>query len=177
MYSIVLGQPCEFAIHSSGADGAFLDLFYDKSQMLVIQFNDITMDEADSFREADIYCTLLTKDNAIRLVWIFKQGDETAFELDTEFDARLIPTEELTLTELSTEETRITLTIVLVDTKDTVVKGLRYLTIPPELSRALIDATEKQLMTKDSDQPVQHIWAQYSVSELASMDKAWRLGL
>lgn len=76
------------------------------------------------------------------LVWVFTFGD---LIFDCPFDARLIPPAELNLPSVENDRQRLGIEVNLIDTATSRIRGLRYSTLTPQLTRAFLSAVQDQL--------------------------------
>jgi hypothetical protein len=135
----------------------------------------ISASEEHVLRNGDLFCGLLAKDGAILLLWEFRSKGSRAITLDSPFDARLVP--ELLNIKLDDSESRYCIDVHIVDSRNNEVRGLRKISMPPELSRELKEAVTHQMNHSSQGERQMALWMQIPPSQLVKKTQMWEMGM
>jgi hypothetical protein len=167
MINLSRGQKYPFAI--SANDGAEACFLMRSGSLLKIRVNDMSRDEEKALRYGTVKAGLLIDGAA--LLWLFEFSDDRGpvFTFDAPFDVRAIPTNhrDLPSTESHTES-RLLIQVHAVD-ELWILRGIRGLTLPPELTRKFLAAVMDQLVSVDSGQAAHQRWQRLEPVALVGM--------
>lgn len=113
--------------------------FLRRVNVLQLTFPHVTNEEEFKVRKAPIYAGYVKRGPHIH--WVFKVG---GMLFDCPFDARIIPQDELTLHDLATD-TRLLVSVHLVDTFTGNLRALREVTLSPSLTKRFLCDVVDQL--------------------------------
>lgn len=158
-----------------GKEGALADFLRQSGNRLLITMPDISDYEAKALRRGNLNCGMLAENGAILLLWQFcdKRG-KTVMTLDSPFDARVIP--DLNLHSINNSEQRLVIETHIVDSSTKIIRGLRAITMPPELTVKFLSAVQDQLSSQQSEHQMQ-IWMQQRPDQLFSQTQTYQMGL
>jgi hypothetical protein len=161
------GKP--YPLEISKQDGAEACFLMRGGSFLKIRVNDMSRDEEKALRYGTVKAGLLIDGAA--LLWLFEFSDDQGpvFTFDAPFDVRAIPTNhrDLPNTENPTES-RLLIQVHAVD-ECGILRGIRGVTLPPELTRKFLGTVMDQLTAVDSGQAAHERWRRLEPVALASM--------
>ena len=116
------------------------------------------------------------KNSAILFIWQFVDPDTNApvLTLDSPFDARFI--EDIRLDDITGAEDRLLVEGHIVDTSTNIIKGLRAVTMPPDMTVAFLSAVQEQLSSHQSGTEQIQAWMAYQPVDLIKQTKMWVMG-
>lgn len=132
-----VGSKYPFPILGQGARANFLH----SSNLLLVSLYDIDEKERLAFKKNQINCGLIIDQPVILFLFDFKGVGE----LDSPFDATLYKKEELQFYDITNKEQRLLIDIHVVDLKTQILKVLRAVTMPPELTVNFLSAVQDQI--------------------------------
>ena len=163
--------PKRFSKNQEGAIAEFLRV----NNTLIINMPNINQNEVKSFKKGYLTCGLLAKNGAILFIWQFNdQKGRPVLTLDSPFDARIIP--DIDLHDVTTSETRLAIDINVIDTATNIVKALRLVTMPPELTLSFLSAVQDQLVSISNGELQHQQWMQTTPAELLLSTTAHKMG-
>ena len=171
MIALGVGQPYPLPVPSEGAMADFLG----PSNRLLVCIPDPTNAEIKALKKGCMACGLLSKNGAILLIWQFgdKKG-RPVLTLDSPFDARLV--RDIQLHNIESPHSRLVIEVHIVDGSSLLVKGLRAVTMSPELSLAFLAAVQDQLASSFSGTAQHDQWALKSPPELLLQSTIHKMG-
>jgi hypothetical protein len=162
---IELNQPYPFELPEE--QGAIADFLSPYGNELLISIPDISSDEALILQEGDMMGGFLAQNGAILFFWQFLNGDEAVITLDSPFDAREIPDIQLEI--LDEESTDLVIDIHVIDATTKIVKALRSVSFPPELTLKFLAAAKNQLANSQLGEIQQTTWMNADLMDLVSL--------
>ncbi len=129
-------------------EGAAANFLTDGGNILQIAMPNLIRSEARSIRNDPMKAGIIVEGPLI--LWVFQFG---TIILDCPFDARIIPEQARWLPDLENEHQRLGVDVHLVDTATMVLRGIRYVTLSPFLTRHFLMAVQHQLSDKRSIEP------------------------
>jgi hypothetical protein len=138
MIKIEVGQPWPGAIPPNEA--AIADFFRDGHNTLLVAMPDMTEQEAEDYTRARAKAALVEAHGLVVLLWKF--GEQPW--IDTPFDIHRVPAEQRTVPILDKAEQRLAVEVYAIDLSTRLTRGVRYLTLSPALSAALVRAVNRQ---------------------------------
>lgn len=172
--SLVLGERYPFKL--PGTEGAIADFLRPSVNRLVVAMPDITEQEVRAMRQGEIRGGFLFKNSAILFLWQFVDPDTNApvLTLDSPFDARFI--KDIRLDDITGAEDRLLVEGHIVDTATNIIKGLRAVTMPPDMTVAFLSAVQEQLSSQQSGTEQMQAWMAYQPVDLIKQTKMWVMG-
>lgn len=174
MPTLNLQVGCTYPRKIPGAEGAIAD-FLRSYNTLIIAMPEINKYEAQALKKGALQCGLLSKNGAVLLLWQFsdKQG-RPILTLDSPFDARNIP--DIKLHDVTNDKTRLLIDIHIIDSATNIIKGLRAVTMPPDLTIAFLSATQDQLTNVNNGDSQMKIWLQKEPNKIIVTTKKYLMG-
>lgn len=121
-------------------EGAAANFLTDSGNVLQIAMPNLVRTEARSIRNDPMKAGIIVDGPLI--LWVFQFG---AIVLDCPFDGRIIPTDARCLPDIENDRQRLSIEVHLVDTASNILRGIRFLTLPPSLTRRFLMAVQDQL--------------------------------
>jgi hypothetical protein len=177
MHRIAVGEKYP-AMSDINSDGAVLELCRKSIQpTLLVGLSNIRDVELDAFNsENPIRVGLFNPDEKTIFV-IFRFGN--VLELDAPFNVGAIDPDDLEILKLAHSETRILLSIILVERTTDIVKNLRVCTFSPFFTRQLTSAIRRQMKYFDPVIKAAHKQAveKYSVTDMVKSVQFHKCGI
>jgi hypothetical protein len=171
--SFVVNQP--YPLPLPGIDGGIAEFLRKSGNLLLIVMPNITEEEAAVLKNGDMYGGLLKKDGEMLFIWQFFRNGKPVITLDSPFNARIIP--DIQFFDIKNEETRLVIDIHIVDSASNIIKGLRAITMPPELTLQFLSATQDQLaLPFDHNNKLLKQWMTIQPEALAKQIKMFQMG-
>ncbi len=175
---LTVGQPYYRPLPTmEGAVVEFLEL--DTPNSVLVACARYNARELKALITGDIKCTFLYKNGAILFVWQFMDEKGAVLTFDCPFDAKAIQKAngKLAYYDIDSPETRMLISIHIVDSANNLVVALRSITMPPELTlKFLMSAQDALASPLDATNQINN-WFKLQPVELAKLDKAYILGL
>lgn len=139
MIKIARGE--SYPIHLGNMEGAKADFLTTAGHKLLIGMPGIQRSEAQAIRKGRMKAGFI-KDGPL-ILWVFEFPGNLIFECP--FDTRIIPQDRRELLNVKNHDQRMFIDIHLVDSASNLVRGLRGITLPPNLSLDFLSAAQDQL--------------------------------
>lgn len=152
-------------------EGAAANFLTDSGNLLQIAVPHLMRSEARSIRNDPMKAGIIVDGPLI--LWVFQFG---TIIFDCPFDARIIPTHERWLPNIENDRQRLGIDVHLVDTATMVVRGIRYVTLSPSLTRRFLLAVQDQLADQRSVEPCLTRWKTTPITRLPALAQAERCG-
>lgn len=119
---------------------------------------------------------LLSQDDSILLFWVFTHPDYPGLTLrfETPFDSRRVT--ELSLPTITDSNSRLPITIHAVDSSNNLVRCLRLITMPNEMSIAFLEAVQDQMSSALTSEIQLKLWLSMPLGEASQASRTWVLG-
>lgn len=119
---------------------------------------------------------VLSQGDSILLFWKFSHPDhpDLALRFETPFDARRVT--DLTLPTITDSNSRLPITIHAVDSSNNLVRCLRLITMPNEMSIAFLEAVQDQISSVSTSEIQLKLWLSMPLGEASQASKTWILG-
>lgn len=170
--SIVLNKKYPFNIPEQ--DGAISEMLRPAGNTLLIAFNGITDTEISALTTGEVKCGILNEHGAILMIWQFFSNNHPIVTIDSPFSAKLIP--DIQMYDVLDAHQRLLIDIHVVDIKTKTTKGLRSITLTPNLTLNFLSAVQDQLSSPLSDSEQLLKWINHPVEELVTMATMEKLG-
>lgn len=154
------------------AHGVTANFLTTSGSVLHIGMPGINSSELFAFKNVTIKCGLIVDQPFLSFLFDVKEVGL----FDCPFDARLYKSEELAIPELINDQSRLLIELRVVDTTTHILKALRAVTMPPELTRAFVDAAKEQLTYRTSAAEKLEYHCQFSIQTLIEKTKMYTLG-
>lgn len=172
---MVLTVGKKYPLKIPGGQGAIAEFLRENGSTLLILMPDLTVPEIKSVTSGKIECGLLVNDGAILLMWtFFDKKNRPVLRFESPFNARLY--NDLNIPFIDSGNTRLLIHIHLIDRSTKIIKGLRMLTMPAELTLRLFSAVKDQLVSSSSGDIQQAKWLQKTPLELFNQTKSYKMG-
>lgn len=174
MVMFVVGETYPFKLPVG--EGAMADFLRPSLNRLLVLMPDIIEQEVQAMRKGQIRGGFLFKNNAILFLWQFldPENDQPVLTLDSPFDARLI--DDIKLHDITSSESRLMIEVHIVDSATGRIKGLRGVSMPPDMTRAFLMAVQDQLSSPKSTMEQTMAWMAHQPVDLVKQTKMWVMG-
>ena len=166
------GKPYPLTIPPEGASAEFLRT---DGNTLKIMLPSMDKKEERALREGLAETGLLCANNAILWLFRFWAGDRPLLTLDAPFDVRKIPRDILNLHSITNPNQRLLIVLHAIDDKG-ILRGIRAITLPADLTLEFLSAAQNQLADPRSDQYQHAVWMQQQPDQLTNSTKMWTMG-
>lgn len=139
----------KYSLPVSAIEGASANFLSKSGNILQICLPDLQKSEVHSIRKNTLKAGFI-KDGSL-ILWLFKFDEHLTF--DCPFDVRLISKGDLALHDINSQNQRLLIDIHLIDTQTMIVKALRAVTLPPELTRNFLAEAQEQLIDTRPTEP------------------------
>lgn len=170
--AIAVNQPYPFILPSE--EGAVADFLRPSSNRLLITMPNISNYEAKALRKGEMRGGFFAESGAILFIWQFCDKGKPVITLDSPFDARVVP--DIRLHDINSKESRLNIDVHIVDLASKIVRGLRSITMPPDLTVQFLSAVQDQLCDNNSGEQQYQRWMACQPHELVGKTKMWVLG-
>lgn len=168
-----VGEP--YPLNVPTGEGAVSDFLRDVGNRLIVTMPNIDKREAKSFKKGSMTCGLLAKNGAILLLWqFFDEKGRKVTTLDSPFQSKIIP--DINLHNINSSVDRLLIDVHVVDTATNLVKGLRAITMPPELTLKFLSAVQDQLAHHGNGEAQIQAWQRYQPEELTKTTAMYIMG-
>ena len=167
-----VGRP--YPDNLSVSEGAISDFLRPSVNRLIIAMPNISAIEEKGLRKGVMRGGMLAKNGAILFVWQFYEKGKLTLSLDSPFDARVI--HDIQFYDITTSETRLAIEVHIVDSATKIIKGLRFLTMPPGMTIEFLSAVQDQLANPNSGDDQWQKWMAQQPFELAKRTQMWLMG-
>lgn len=167
-----LVRDASYPIPLAALEGASAQFLQRGANFLQIAMPGISRSEATQVRNSTVWAGF-KKDGPL-IFWVFQFGD---LIFDCPFDARLISTDERDLPNVDNAEARYFFDIHLVDSQTNVIRGLRAVTFPSDLTRDFLCAVQEQLADIRDTEPYLRRFHAISVDALPRVVRLHRCGV
>lgn len=171
MNFITLARGKTYPLPIRAVEGAAANFLTDSGNILQIGMPGLVETEVRSIRQDPMKAGIIVDGPLI--LWVFQFG---TIILDAPFDARLIPTEARTLPNIENQQQRLGIDVHLVDTATMIVRGIRYVTLPPTLTRRFLAAVQDQLADRREILPSLMRYNSLPISRLPTLAQVERCG-
>lgn len=172
LVTLSVNKPYPYDLNVS--EGAISNFLVKNENRLIIAMPNISKEEAWAFKKGAMRCGMLAKNGAILFIWQFFDKKVPVATLDSPFDARLI--NNIDLHNIENEYQRLSISVDIVDTATNLVRGLRLITMPPNLTVTFLSAVQDQLASAESGDSQYQIWMTFRPDDLAKQTKMWDMG-
>lgn len=171
MITLAVGKPYPLPTKGVGAAAQFLR---DSGNILQISLPDISAGELYALKKGRIKAGFLYENGD--MLWLFTFYDQAGpvLTLDAPFDIRLYPRDVMTLHDIQSPEDRLTIEIHVVDERS-ILRALRLITMPNELTLAFLSTVQDQLASAVSGISMAR-WLQNDPSTLTQFARMYGLG-
>jgi hypothetical protein len=158
-----------YPIPLSTNEGASAQFLIQSGSFLQVVLPGMDAKEETALRSGIMKIGVLAQGGAILLLFQFYgQNGKPLIELDAPFDARLIPGDLRYLPDIESIESRLAFEVHAVD-ELTVLRGIRFVTMPKETTIELLSAVQDQLASADDGLLTHQRWYQQDINQLTSM--------
>lgn len=157
-----------------GAAAQFLTM---GGSMLQVKINGMTRDEEWALRFGRMWAGMLAGNGAI--LWLFRfcgRDNQPLLSLDAPYDIRLLPPERRDLPSIDKPQQRLLIDVHAIDERD-ILRGLRGITLSPDLTLGFLSAAQDQLASLDRGEKQMDEWMRHDTEGLMRMTKMWECGL
>ena len=166
----------ENLLNSLGQEGAVTEFLREMGNILFISLHNITPYETKSVRKGDMYGGLLIDHDKISFLWQFRVNGKNVFSFHGVYDVRLVP--DLNLPNMDEPAHYLVMQVHMIDTKTRILKVIRGITMPPEMTVRFINAINVQLTGIGGvagSIPFDE-WNNYEPYQLATKVRMYKLG-
>lgn len=139
--ALTVGKP--YPLNMPVTEGAVTELFMDGLSMVLIYLPNITEREVKSFGKP-ISVGMYWDKRRTYFLWQFGTG-KNKMVFEGIYEPALVPEHLLKMPQLSYDTSRLVITFHVVDSSSKIIKVLRAVTLPPNISNELIELTHHQL--------------------------------
>jgi len=156
-------------------EGARVEFLRKGGNILQVILPNMSNKEEKALRYGIVKAGFLYRSGA--LLWLFQfYGDKgPLLTLDAPFDVRIIPADDRQLYDIDNSEQRLVIELHAIDDQH-IVRGLRALTMPNELTLTFLSAVQEQLFNLSSGTAQFNVWMQHQPHDLIKTIKTWTLG-
>ncbi len=174
MITLAVGEqyPNKMAASQEGARADFLN---ENSNILLISMPNIDKKELKALKKGQLECGLLVDDGGIMLVWRFSLNNKPVVTLDSFFNAKLI--KEISLYDITNSEERLEIEVHVVDTETNIIKAIKLMTMPNDLTLAFMSAVQNQIAFSGDVNKQLNKWLSESIESLFSQSTKYRMGV
>ncbi len=161
LINLAVGQP--YPLPKPLHEGAAANFLQTDSNTLVVYLSGMDAAEEYALKKGNIQAAILTDNGNIILIFQFLgRRKEPVLTLDCPFDARLIPSDIRQLHSITNSEQRLAIEVHAIDER--IIRGLRLVTMPPDMTLEFLSAVQDQLAVPKKPEPA--AWMQYQPHEL-----------
>ena len=173
MIKLARGEPYPLPVPQQ--EGASANFLSKNGNVLQVSLPGMTANECTAFRSGMIKAGFMYQDGS--LLWLFQFNDNKGrplITLDAPFDVRLIPKNLLALHSIDNAQQRLLIDLHAID-EHKILRALRVITMPPELTLEFLQAAQDQMASIDR-QGIMERWMQLSPDTLAVTTKMYLMG-
>ena len=170
---LACGEPYPLPLQQS--EGAAAQFLLKTGNILQIVLPGMTSKEKNAFKSGMIKSGFLYEGGS--MLWLFQfygNDGRPVITFDAPFEIRLLPASERNLHNIDNERQRLAIEIHAIDEKK-ILKALRLVTMPPDMTLAFLSAVQEQLAAIDKP-GVMGKWLQQEPHDLLKQTKTWVLG-
>ena len=171
MNFVTLARGKEYPLPTRAHEGAAAHFLTDGGNILQVAMPNLTRSKARSIRNGPMKAGMIVDGSLI--FWVFEFG---MLIFDAPFDARIVPPEARWLPDIKNDQQRLAIEVHLVDTATMIVRGIRYVTLSPELTRRFLLAFQEQLVDRRDITPFLTRWNGIPISQLPTLARVERCG-
>lgn len=171
MNFVTLSRGKAYPLPIRAHEGAAANFLTDGGNLLQIAMPNLTRSEARSIRNDPMKAGIIVDGPLI--LWVFQFG---MLIFDAPFDARIIPAHARWLPDIENGQQRFAIEVHLVDTATMIVRGIRYVTLSPELTRRFLLAVQEQLADQRDITPYLTRWNAVPITRLPTLAQVERCG-
>jgi hypothetical protein len=171
--TVIVNQPYPFPLPSG--QGAIAEFLRPSSNKLLIVMPEITSQEEIVLRKGKMQAGLLVKNGEMLFIWQFLKDGNAVLTFDSPFDARVIT--DIKLYDIENSNERLLIDIHVVDSATKLVRALRSITMPPELTITFLSSVQDQLANTPGASGKQfEYWMSCTLNNLAAQTKMYAMG-
>ncbi|MGF9565583.1 hypothetical protein AAIH70_18905 [Neorhizobium sp. BT27B] len=171
MSIVTLARGMEYPLPIRAHEGAAAHFLTDGGNILQVAMTNVTRSEARSIRSGPMKAGIIVDGSLI--FWVFEFG---MLIFDAPFDARIVPPEARWLPDIKSNQQRLAIEVHLVETSTMIVRGIRYVTLSPELTRRFLLAVQDQLADNRDATPYLTRWNGIPITRLPTLARVERCG-
>lgn len=175
MDHILLSRGQKYPLETNNGEGATANFLLKGSNYLQIILHGMSKEDERVLRYGKIRCGFLYEHGAMLFLFQFFDGNNSYLTMDAQYDVRLIPTEDRELPSITNENQRLAFEIHGIDEKN-ILRALRLITMPPDMTIAFFSAVQEQLVETKSGELMLKKWFQCDPGQLILGTKTWMLG-
>jgi hypothetical protein len=162
---IQVGKP--YPLPYRQVDGAAAEFLTQGDSMLQVCIQHPTSDEIWALRKGEMRAGILTVPSAILWLWQFcGPNKKPLLTFDSPYDIRLLAPEQRNLMDIENERQRLLIQVHAIDDNG-LLRGLRVISLPPDLTRRFFAAVMDQLACPVPSAIAMNAWMQREVTDLA----------
>ena len=174
LITLVVGKP--YPLKRNQTEGATANFLLKGGSYLQITLNGMDKTDSQVLWRGDIKAGFIYEDGALLFLFQFFGKDKKPyFTFDAPFDMRIIPADKRDLHSISNAEQRIAFEIHVID-ENNICRGLRLITMPPDMTISFLSAVQEQLATLSKGDASYKKWLQQEPRDLIKKAKIWTLG-
>jgi len=177
MINIAVGKPYPLPINASTDEGGAAVQFLTKSgNTLQIVLPGMNKSEEQALKKGKMKAGFLYKNGD--MLWLFRLYDrknKPLLTLDAPFDIRILPLEQQALHSITNDQQRLVIDVHGID-ENRIVRTLRAITLPNELTILFLSSVQKQL-TSNKHNVAMPFWIKQHPESLTKKTKMFTLGL
>jgi hypothetical protein len=148
-------------------DGAAAQFLTHCDSILQVCIQSPTSDEIWALRKGNMYAGLLVLPSAILWLWQFcGPNKKPLLTFDSPYDIRLLSPEQRCLMDIENERQRLLIQVHVIDERG-LLRGIRAISLPADLTRKFFAAVMDQLACPVPSEVAMHAWMQRDVTDLA----------
>lgn len=164
-----------YHMHIQIGEGAAAQFLMRQGNVLQIQICNITTKELAALKSGMIKAGFLYDAGAMLLLFQFYgQDGKPLLTFDCPFDIRLLTASRRNLQDIDNAEQRLAIDIHVID-ENKILRALRVVTMPPDMTRAFLAAVMDQLAALDKP-GIMEGWLRHEPSVLIEKAESWILG-
>ena len=162
MKIISTGSKYPFPIKKKGASANFL---LKNGNILQVSMPNLTQIELECFKKGEINAGFLYQKGEILWLFQFSMKNTPVVTIESDFDARIIPTDLISLHSIKNSAQRLVVDIHVID-ESNILKVVRAVTMSPDLTLNFLEKVQQQLANV-KNQEVQREWLESTVEKLS----------
>ena len=171
----LLSKGEKYPFNLPNAQGAIANFLRESTNTLIINISSLSPSEVKTLTKGTVRCGLVYEEGEMLLLWQFLDSKKRpVFTLDSPFDARLDKT--LTLHNITSDQDRLVIDMHIIDASTHLIKGLRAITMPPELTLIFLSRVQDQLACSVTNRLPLIQWMKVEPATLLASTKVFTLG-
>jgi hypothetical protein len=174
---VLLNVGGDYPLKRNAAEGLTANLLLKTGGHAQIVLDGISKEEEAVLRKGVIKAGILYDSGAMLIIFQFYKNNKPFFTFDAPFDIRILPPDVRDLPDINKPVDRLAFDIHIVDSQTNTIRGLRYITMSPDMTLFFLSSVQDQLASLQNGDAVHALWLQHDPAVLFGMSKKWTLGV